>query len=153
MPPERTSKSPAVTQAEEALHSVGARNAVFDQRPVGRRNWFADWAGRLSGSDVYIGITGKTSAPRTVRLLLDDWIFDDVASRDLGALLSAIFSAGATLTKKRSLLLVPVQVLKVPVGRSRYSLGRSHYSAARKIPPDAELSPWERRILAADGDS
>ncbi|MFI5758186.1 hypothetical protein [Streptomyces sp. NPDC051569] len=153
MASDRNSRSAAVTGAETALRSLGAGGARFHQRPLGRSTWFADWAGRISGSDVYIGITGKGPASRKVRLLLDDWIFEDVASGDLGGVLSGIFSAGATsratsratIKRKRSLLVIPVQVLKV-------SVGRSHYSAARKLPPDGELSAWER-ALVSEGDS
>ncbi|MFJ4920715.1 hypothetical protein [Streptomyces sp. NPDC088725] len=138
----RNDTSPAVTEAEVALRSAGARNATFHQQSVGRGRWFADWSGTLADSDVYIAITGKGRTPRKVRLLLDDWIFDDVAAGHLGGMLSEIFSGGATIRTTRAFLIVPVQSLKVSVGRSRYS-------AARKLPPDGELSPWERAL--ADG--
>jgi hypothetical protein len=144
MASERNSTSPVVTQAETALRSLGVRDARFNQRLVGRGNFFADWAGRLAGSDVYIGITGKTSASRKVRLLLDDWIFDDVVPRDLGGVLTDVFSGGAVIRRKRSLLVFPAQVLKASAGRSRYS-------AMRRLPPDEELSPWERALVADSG--
>jgi hypothetical protein len=144
MPPERDEKLPVVTEAEAALHSTGAVDAVLDQRSLGRSNWFADWSGRVARSDVYVAVTGKTSSPRKVRLVLDDWIIEDVPPRHLGAVLTGIFSGGATIRRKRKFLLFPVQVLKVSVGRARYS-------AARQLPPDEELSPWERALLV-DGD-
>ncbi|QIQ03948.1 hypothetical protein [Streptomyces liangshanensis] len=156
MASQRNSKLPVVTEAEHAVRSAGGQRAMFNQRHVRRGNWFADWAGRLGGSDVYIGITGKEPTARKVRLLLDDWIFEDVSTKDLGGVLTEIFSrrgsssrdsstsgsspSGATIRTKRLYLLFPAQVLKVPVGRSRYS-------ATRKPPPDAELSPWERALL------
>ncbi|MFJ1595973.1 hypothetical protein [Streptomyces sp. NPDC088261] len=154
MASQRNTKLPVVTEAEQAVRAAGGRRATFHQRHVRRGNWFADWAGRLGGSDVYIGITGKEPTARKVRLLLDDWIFEDVSTKDLGGVLTEIFHAGAarggpaqgaTIRAKRLYLLFPAQVLKVPVGRSRYS-------ATRKPPPDAELSPWERALLVeSDG--
>lgn len=141
MASEQSAKLPVVAEAEAALHSAGARSAVLDQRTLVRRNWFADWSGRVAHSDVYIAVTGKTSSPRKVRLVVDDWIIEDVPPRHLGAVLTQIFSGGATIRRKRKFLIFPVQVLKVSVGRSRYS-------AARQLPPDGELSPWERALLA-----
>ncbi|WP_328582895.1 hypothetical protein [Streptomyces sp. NBC_00370] len=142
----RMNKSPAVAQAETALRSLGVR-ASFNQRPVGRGRWFADWAGKLADSDVYVAFTGKSPDARKVRLLLDDWIFDDVIDDHAGKVLQGIFSAGATgvteatLRTRRSLLLIPVQVLKVSVGMKRYT-------ATRKLPSEDELAPWERALTA-----
>ncbi|MYV53112.1 hypothetical protein [Streptomyces sp. SID3212] len=163
MASQRNTKLPVVTEAEQAVRSAGGQRATFHQRHVRRGNWFADWAGRLGGSDVYIGITGKEPTARKVRLLLDDWIFEDVSTRDLGGVLTEIFSTrgstggppdgssdgsaqGATIRSKRLYLLFPAQVLRVPVGRARYS-------ATRKPSPDAELSPWERALLVESGPS
>jgi hypothetical protein len=145
MSPERGPVPPAVAEAESALSSLGAPRPALHRRALGRSTWFADWSGPLAGSDVYVGLTGKGPAPRRVRLLLDDWIFDDVAVRDVGAVLRTIFSAGATLRRGRVLLVRPVQVLRVSVGRARYS-------AVRRPPRDGGLSPWERALTATGGD-
>jgi hypothetical protein len=134
-------KSPAVSQAEEALRSLGVSKAMFNQRPVGRGHWFADWAGPIAQSEVYIAVTGKGPAPRKVRLLLDDWIFEDMAPDHIGTVLSRIFSAEATIRSGRSLLVFPVQVLRVTSGRARYT-------AARKPAPPGELSAWEQALTA-----
>ncbi|WP_329457874.1 hypothetical protein [Streptomyces sp. NBC_01497] len=140
-------KLPVVTEAETALRSLGVRGAVLDQRPAGRGHWFADWSGPLAGSDVYLAVMGKSSTTRKVRLVLDDWILEDIAAGHLGDVITAVFSGRASIRGKRAYLLLPVQMLRV-------AAGRSHYSATKKLPAgDAPRAPWERALLADPDDS
>ncbi|MBP0461412.1 hypothetical protein [Streptomyces montanisoli] len=140
---------PAVNGAEAALHGLGAARAGLDQRPAGRGHWFADWSGRLAGSDVYIAVMGKSVSARKVRLVLDDWILEDVAVQHVGDVLTAVFSAapgpdgGAEIRRGRALLVLPVLVLRVRAGRARYS-------ATKRLPEEgaAPPSPWERALTA-----
>ncbi|MGK5496917.1 hypothetical protein [Streptomyces sp. URMC 125] len=131
----------AVARAEAALRSLGVPNAVFARREVEGGSWFADWSGGVSGSDVYIGLMGGSPAAPSVRLLLDDWVFEDVAGMDVGELLSGVFSGRATLTKRRSFPLSSAGVLEHAVGGVRYS-------ATRRLGPNEEPQPWERPLIA-----
>ncbi|MFF2522154.1 hypothetical protein [Streptomyces liangshanensis] len=175
MASQRNSKLPVVTEAEHAVRSAGGQRATFNQRHVRRGNWFADWAGRLGGSDVYIGITGKEPTARKVRLLLDDWIFEDVSTKDLGGVLTEIFSTRGSSSRDASTsgsstsgsstsgsstsgsspsgatIRTKRLYLLFPAQVLKVPVGRSRYSATRKPPPDAELSPWERALLV-EGD-
>jgi hypothetical protein len=99
--------------------------------------WFADWSGELSDSDVYIGLMGGAPTAPSVRLLLDDWEFEDVADGDVGELLRGIFSGEATIRRRRSFPFSSVRVLECAVGSARCS-------AAKRSGPDEEPQPWER---------
>ncbi|MFE9455720.1 hypothetical protein [Streptomyces californicus] len=65
-----------MTLVEEVLAVRGARHAVFEVREVDHGSWFGDWNGELAGSDVYIGLMGGAVDAESVRVLLDDWTFD-----------------------------------------------------------------------------
>jgi hypothetical protein len=161
MAPRSSDKLPVVREAEAALRSLGVRGALLDQRPAGRGHWFADWSGRLAGSDVYLAVTGKSATARKVRLVLDDWILEDVSAGHLGDVIAAVFSGGssdassggpsgesrgrASIRGKRAYLMFPVQVLRV-------TAGRSHYSAVKKLPPEGvRRSAWEDALLDEGG--
>ncbi|MFD1832206.1 hypothetical protein ACFSJS_21535 [Streptomyces desertarenae] len=83
---------------------------------------------------------GSTAAP-SVRLLLDDWVFEDVAGMDVGELLSGAFSGRATTTKRHSFPFSSAGVLEHAVGGVRYS-------ATRRLGPNGEPQPWERPLIA-----
>lgn len=134
-----TRKFLPVTQAEAALESCGVQDAVFEQRDVEGGSWFADWDGALAGSDVYIGVMGGSPGAESVRILLDDWTFEDVAAGDVGELVSRVFSGRATLSRQKFLRLFSSHLLEVPVGPSSYS-------AERNVRSDDELAPWERAL-------
>ncbi|MCA1221413.1 hypothetical protein [Streptomyces sp. 8L] len=157
MAPRSSNKLPVVAGAEAALRSLGVRGALLDQRPAGRGHWFADWSGRLADSDVYLAVMGKSATTRKVRLVLDDWILEDVSAGHLGDVITAVFRGGppdgssdgprgrASIRRKRAYLVLPVQVLRV-------TAGHAHYSAAKKLPPEGtRRSPWEEALLD-DGD-
>ncbi|WP_274032223.1 hypothetical protein [Streptomyces sp. MMBL 11-1] len=131
-----------VALAEEALTSCGARPAAFEEREVEHGSWFADWDGTLAGSDVYIGLMGGAPKAEAVRILLDDWTFEQVAAGDVGSLLTRVFSGQARLSRQKFLFFSSSHLLEVRVGSSTYSAGRD----AR---PDGELAPWERALTAA----
>ncbi|MFE7456037.1 hypothetical protein [Streptomyces sp. NPDC057554] len=128
-----------VTLAEEALHTAGAPDASFEQRDVEDGGWFADWDGRVAGSDVYLGLMGGSPDAESVRVLLDDWTFDEVATDDVGEFLTRVFSGQAVLSRQKFLLFASSHVLEVQVGPSSYSAGRD-------VRPDDELVPWERAL-------
>ncbi|MFF8960065.1 hypothetical protein [Streptomyces sp. NPDC014894] len=131
---------PVVARVEAALAALGADGPpVFDRRPQGERAWFADWAGDVLGSDVYIGLGSWAPDGETVQLLLDDWTLEPVASTDAAALLTAALSGRGRITDRRTLLVLRDQLLEIPVGDSVHS-------AARPATEYAELSPWERRL-------
>ncbi|MCF3964156.1 hypothetical protein [Streptomyces fuscigenes] len=146
-PGNSSAKLPVVAEAEAALRALGARGAALDQRPAGRGHWFADWSGALAGSDVYLAIMGKEATARKVRLVLDDWILEDVATSHLAEVVTAVFSGRASIRRRRAWFLVPVQTLRV-------GAGRAHYSAAKKLPPEGTpRAPWEEALLDADPDA
>ncbi|ARF74606.1 hypothetical protein ACPEIF_13135 [Streptomyces sp. NPDC012600] len=128
-----------VTLAEEALHTAGAPDASFEQRDVEDGGWFADWDGTVAGSDVYIGLMGGSPDAESVRVLLDDWTFDEVATGDVGEFLARVLSGQAALSRQRSFLFSSSHLLEVRVGASSYSAGRD-------VRPDDELVPWERAL-------
>jgi hypothetical protein len=150
MAPNSSEKLPVVTEAESALRSLGVRGAVLDQRPAGRGYWFADWSGPLAGSDVYLAVMGKGATTRKVRLVLDDWIIEDVASTHLGDVIKAVFSGRASIRRKRAYLVMPVQALRV-------TAGHSHYSAVKKLLPEGtQRARWEDALVEngeADADA
>ncbi|KOG81185.1 MULTISPECIES: hypothetical protein [Streptomyces] len=130
-----------MTLAEEVLAVRGARQAVFEVREVDHGSWFGDWDGELAGSDVYIGLMGGAVDAESVRVLLDDWTFEQVAAADVGPLLTRVFSGQATLRKRTSLFFSCSHLLEARVGSSAYSAGRD----AR---PQGELAPGERALTA-----
>ncbi|SEQ81060.1 hypothetical protein SAMN05216481_11626 [Streptomyces radiopugnans] len=137
----RGARPPVVARAEAALRALGTPVAAFARRDVEGGSWFADWSGDISGSDVYIGLMGGSPAASSVRLLLDDWVFDDVAGGDVGELLLGIFSGQATITRQRSFPFSSIVVLEHAVGGVRYS-------ATRRLGSDEEPQPWERPLIA-----
>ncbi|MFP8959441.1 hypothetical protein ACLIYP_02545 [Streptomyces nanhaiensis] len=141
MDSERDTRPLGVVRAEAALRSLGTPDTAFAQRDVEGGSWFADWSGDISGSDVYIGLMGGSSAASSVRLLIDDWVFEDVADGDVEELLLGIFSGRATITKRRSFPFSSVGVLEHAVGGVRYS-------TTRRLGSDEEPQPWERPLIA-----
>ncbi|MCQ1576109.1 hypothetical protein [Streptomyces parvus] len=142
MTPRHGRKPLPVSLAEEALASCGVRAAAFEEREVEQGSWFADWDGMLAGSDVYIGLMGGSPKAEAVRILLDDWTFEQVAAGDVGSLLTRVFSGQATLSRQKFLFFSSSHLLEVRVGSSTYSAGRD----AR---PDDELALWEQALTAA----
>ncbi|WP_406395315.1 hypothetical protein [Streptomyces sp. NBC_00887] len=128
-------------QAEKALEHLGVQGAAFDQRDVENQSWFADWDGMLADSDVYIGIMGGSPEGKTVRVLLDDWTFEDVLAGHVEEFLTQIFSGRARIKKERFFLILTSHVLDVSVGSTSHSAGRD-------FRPDSELAPWERRLMS-----
>ncbi|GAA3757658.1 hypothetical protein [Streptomyces tremellae] len=151
-----TDKLPVLGEAQAALRALGAGRAALHQRPAGRGHWFADWSGRLAGSDVYVAVMGRSATARKVRVVLDDWILEDVAVGRVGAVLTAVFAPGsgrdpgeasAAIRLKRAYFLLPVQELRVTAGHARYS-------AVKKLPAEGSgRAAWEHALMAGQADA
>lgn len=98
----RSAKPLGVVRAGTALRSLGRTNAAFVLRDAEGGSRFADCSGDVSGSDVYVGLTGGSPTAPSVRLLLDGRVFEDVAGGDVGEPLPGISSGRATIAKRRS---------------------------------------------------
>ncbi|MEW2545278.1 hypothetical protein AB0910_05775 [Streptomyces sp. NPDC047002] len=146
-----TDRLPVLGEAQAALRALGAGRAALHQRPAGRGHWFADWSGPLAGSDVYVAVMGRSATARKVRVVLDDWILEDVAVGRVGAVLTAVFAPGAgreagegsaAIRVKRAYFVLPVQELRVSAGRARYA-------AVKKLPAEgSEHAAWELALMA-----
>ncbi|MCM2389589.1 hypothetical protein [Streptomyces albipurpureus] len=139
MDPSRCKAEP-VLKVEAALRSLGVVHEDFEQRDEGGP-WWAEWGGELRGADVWIALMGFGRASDTVRLLLDDWVFDQVATEDVADLLSQIFSGRARVFNERSLLFFTTQVLEASV----HGVG---YAAGRPVKEVEGLASWERDLFS-----
>lgn len=126
---------------ETALQGIGAQDPRLDQRSVNAESWFADWSEQLKGSEVYVGIMWASHSPRTARLMLDDWVFEDVTAGDLGELISRIFTKRATI-RTRPTFFRRSRLLTLEV-----SIGATRYTSSKKTDLDVEPAPWERLLL------
>ncbi|MEW1720697.1 hypothetical protein [Streptomyces sp. NPDC093109] len=125
---------------EGVLRGLGSQDAVLDRRGVNAESWFTDWSGLLKGADVYIGIMWASTGSRTARLLLDDWVFEDVPMNSLGDLIAHVFNGTAAIKSRltffrRSRILA----LEVPVDGGLCV-------SQRRAGVSEELSRWELRL-------
>jgi hypothetical protein len=130
-----------VGPVEEVLSGLGVAETAFDARRSSAGDWFADWSGPIGATaDVYLGIMTADPVP-TVRLMLDDWLVEDVVKDDLAELIRRIFTGRAGMAVKPGLLRRDrLLTLKVEAGGHAYE----SYRRARL---DEVLEPWEQALI------
>ncbi|GAA2421033.1 hypothetical protein [Streptomyces glaucus] len=136
----KVDKPQATAELESALRSLGAEDGAFIERWEGGA-WVADWDGSVRGHDVHLFVMGADNHPEAVRLMLDDFTFENVRTEHLGELVRKVFTGDARVTRSRFPLLPRHLVLDIRVGPETYSASVSGNSVD-------DLSSWARRLAA-----
>ncbi|MFD5574853.1 hypothetical protein [Streptomyces cadmiisoli] len=102
--------------------------------------WVAEWDGDIRGHGVWILIMGARNHPGGVRVMLDDFTFDEVHTEHVGELVRRVFTGDARVTAKRAFLAERL-VLQVQAGSTAYSASTEGDSAD-------DLSAWGRLLAA-----
>ncbi|WP_344048916.1 hypothetical protein [Streptomyces thermoalcalitolerans] len=63
----------------------------------------ADWSGDIHGHDVYVLALGARNHPESIRLMLDDYAFEDVRTKHVRKLVRMVFTGDARVTRRRAL--------------------------------------------------
>ncbi|MET9440620.1 hypothetical protein [Streptomyces sp. NPDC006610] len=116
---ETASRPSASAGLEAALRSLGAAAPAPRER-WDDHGWVAEWDGDVHGHDVYVLVMGARNHPESVRLMLDDFTFEDVRTEHAGELVRKALTGDARVTRGR-LLLSRQLVLEVRAGSARYS--------------------------------
>ncbi|CAL9328875.1 hypothetical protein [Streptomyces sp. Tu 3180] len=135
---EAVPRPPASVELEAALRSLG----VADPAPCERWDgdgWVADWGGGVHAHDVYVLVMGARDHPGSVRLMLDDFTFEDVRTEHVGELVRRTFTGDARVTRRRALLSRQL-VLEVRAGATEYS------ASVPGVCVD-DLSTWARPLV------
>jgi hypothetical protein len=95
---ERVGRLRALAELESALGSLGVADSALSER-WDQDAWVADWDGRVRGHDVYLLVMGAGSHPDGVRLMLDEFTFEEVRTEHLGELVRKVFTGEARVTR------------------------------------------------------
>ncbi|QIJ62399.1 hypothetical protein [Streptomyces sp. JB150] len=120
-----------------ALRSLGVADPAPRERWEGDA-WVADWDGDVHGHDVYVLVMGAREHPQSVRLMLDEFTFEDVRTEHVGELVRKALTGDARVTRRRALLSRQL-VLEVRTGPVTYSASVSGACAD-------DLSAWARPL-------
>ncbi|CAL9664688.1 hypothetical protein [Streptomyces sp. enrichment culture] len=138
---ERADRPRALAELESALASLDvADRALGERRDQGA--WVADWGGDVRGHDVYLLLMGADNHPDGVRLMLDDFTFEEVRTEHLKELVQKVFTGDARITRSGFLRLSRHLELEVRVGTQTYTASVSGDSAD-------ELSTWARPLVTS----
>ncbi|MEU0692296.1 hypothetical protein [Streptomyces uncialis] len=128
---------PEVADLQAALTALGIENPQLEVH--GERSELASWSGNIHGNAVNIIVDGVGSGHDEVRVMLDDFTFEDVRKRHLRPFLHKVFTGEARVTRSR-LLWSKGLLLEVRIDARTYSADVSGDSAD-------SLAPWARPLL------
>ncbi|MEV7289113.1 hypothetical protein AB0O01_31965 [Streptomyces sp. NPDC093252] len=132
---------PEVADLRAALRGLGVPEPDIEVRWDGSA--LAFWSGEVRGNGVNVVVDGMGSRRDRVRVLLDDFTFEEVRKRHLGAFLRAVFTGDARIVRTR-LLWSRGLVLAVGIGSETY-----HADVIGDSPDD--LGAWARPLLGPRG--
>ncbi|MFI8191667.1 hypothetical protein ACIF8T_23110 [Streptomyces sp. NPDC085946] len=137
---ERAERPRALVELQSALGSLGVRDTALSER-WDRNGWVADWEGRVRGHDVYLLVMGAHNHPDGVRLMLDDFTFEEIRTEHLGKLLRQVFTGDARVVRSHFLRLSKNLDLEVRIDSTTYSASVSGASGD-------DLSSWAKPLVA-----
>ncbi|MDH6229265.1 hypothetical protein [Streptomyces sp. MJP52] len=137
---EAAHRPPASAGLEAALRSLGVADPVPHER-WDDNGWVADWGGDVHGHDVYVLLMGAHNHPRSARLMLDDFTFEDVRAEHVEELVRKAFSGDARVTRHRVLL-----SRRLALG---VRAGSTEYSASVSGDRTDDLPTWARPLATS----
>ncbi|MEV5428237.1 hypothetical protein [Streptomyces sp. NPDC052701] len=138
---ERAGRPRALDGLEAALGSLGVADSALRER-WDKDAWVADWDGSVRGHDVHLLVMGAGSRPDGVRLMVDEFTFEEVRTEHLGELVQKVFTGEARITRSGFLGLFERLDLEVRIGSKTYFASVSGDCAD-------DLSAWARPLAAS----